>query len=324
MAITAQAIVDRIKQKLGPGWKDTPSDTFIAGNRDSEVKGIVTTYAPSLEVLEKVVASGKNMIITRESPFWARAVQPHGTSPGFVGPAIANHVYAVAAAAGGAQVGPPRGGAAPAGGAPPAAAGPARNQPSLDKDQVSIKKHEYIASNNLIVYRLFDNWNARQPDGQMQGLAKALGWEKSYRVASGEPWATNNGSFAIPQTTLKGVAESINKKLGSKSIRVAGHPDTRVSRASLGHGMCWLGDMQKLVAEPGVDLVIIGEPHWENEVAQYFFDTFASGQKKGLIALGQEVSEDPGMGEMATWLKSFVSEVPVQWIPAGDPSWMPY
>jgi hypothetical protein len=27
---------------------------------------------------------------------------------------------------------------------------------------------------------------------------------------------------------------------------------------------------------------------------------------------------------MATWLKSFVTEVPVQWIPTGEPCWMPY
>ena len=322
MAITAQAIADRIKQKLGPSWKDTPSDTFLAGDKNGEVKGIVTTYSPSLEVMEKAVASGKNLIITRESPFWTRAVQPHGTSPGFVGPALVNHAYAVAAAAaaqGGPAGGPPAG-AAPAG----APAGGPRNQPTLEKDQVSIAKHEYIVKNNLIVFRLFDNWNALTPDPQMQGLAKALGWEKSYKATSGEAWATNNGTFAVPPATLKEAAATIKKKLGSKSMRVAGHPDTKVSRASLGHGMCWLGDMQQLCSQPGVDLVIMGEPQWENEVGQYFFDQFASGRKIGLIALGQEVSEDPGMGEMSAWLKTFVNEVPVQWIPGGDPSWMPY
>src|SRR5207249_4102105 len=73
MAITAQSIVERIQQKLGPGWKDTPVDTFLAGETDTEVHGIVTTFAPSLNVLRKAAAGGKNMIISRESPFWARA-----------------------------------------------------------------------------------------------------------------------------------------------------------------------------------------------------------------------------------------------------------
>jgi hypothetical protein len=43
MAITAQAVVERIQRKLGSGWKDPSVDTFLAGNRDIEVKGIVTT-----------------------------------------------------------------------------------------------------------------------------------------------------------------------------------------------------------------------------------------------------------------------------------------
>ena len=43
------------------------------------------------------------------------------------------------------------------------------------------------------------------------------------------------------------------------------------------------------------------------------------GQKKGLIVIGLEASEEPGCGEVAAWLKSFISEVPVEWIPAGEP-----
>ena len=307
MSITAQAVVDRIQQKLGSGWKDSPSDAFLAGKPEGEVKGIATTYAPSLEILEKVVASGKNMIITRESPFYTRGRQTRGTGGSFFAE-----------------------GGVPAGGGPAWRTGPApaafqgQNQESIKTDPVYKKKEAYIAANNLIVYRLFDNWNARQPDGQMRGLAKALGWEKSYKVTSGMPWATNNGTFAIPPSTLKEAAISIKKKLSITSIRVAGNPDTKVSRAALSHGMCWLWDLQKMVQEPGVDLVIIGEPMWENENGQYFFDVADTGQKKGMIVLGQEASENPGAGEMAAWLKSFVSEVPVEWVPSTDPAWMPY
>ncbi|MCX6628329.1 MAG: hypothetical protein NTW28_11955 [Candidatus Solibacter sp.] len=147
MAITAQAIVDRIQQKLGTGWKDQSVDTFLAGNPESEVKGIVTTFAPSLEVLRKAVAAGKNMIIGRESPYWARPTAP----------------------------GAGRGAGAPGGANAAAARGGGRAQPPMDSDPVFGVKRDYIAANNLIVYRFFDNWNARQADAQMQGLAKALG-----------------------------------------------------------------------------------------------------------------------------------------------------
>ncbi|MGH7192349.1 MAG: Nif3-like dinuclear metal center hexameric protein, partial [Candidatus Saccharimonadales bacterium] len=65
MAISAQEIVGRMQQKLGSGWKDASIDTFLAGNPDTEVTGVVTTFAPSLEVLHKAVASGHNMVISR-------------------------------------------------------------------------------------------------------------------------------------------------------------------------------------------------------------------------------------------------------------------
>jgi putative NIF3 family GTP cyclohydrolase 1 type 2 len=310
MTITAQAIADRIQQKLGSGWKDMPGDTFLAGKRESEVKGIVITYAPSLEVLRKAVAAGKNMIITRESPFWARGSNPGGTGPGGGAPGPPGFVN------------PPR--PAGSGGGPMAGAagGSGRGRPPMDNDPVYRAKREYIDANELIVYRLFDNWNARRPDEQLQGLAKALGWEKS--LAGGQLWAGEYGVFAIPQSTLKATAQNIKKTLKMKSIRIVGDPGTRVSKAALSHGMCWLVDLQKLAAAPGVDLVLIGEPMWENEVAAYFFDIVASGQKKGLIVLGQEISEEPGCGEMAAWLKSFINEVPVEWISAGEPAWMPY
>ena len=154
------------------------------------------------------------------------------------------------------------------------------------------------------MYRFFDSWNARQPDAQLQGLAKALGWEKLYKPSGGQAWATNNGFFEIPPATLKATAQGIKKTLKMKNIRVGGDPGIRVTKAALSHGMYWLDDLQKLLAEPGVDLVVMGEPQWENELSLYNFDLHAAGQKKGMIVLGQEVSEEPGCGEMAAWLKS--------------------
>jgi putative NIF3 family GTP cyclohydrolase 1 type 2 len=264
MAITAQAIVERIQQKLASSWKDPSGDSIVAGKGDIEVKGIVTTFSPSLEVLRKAVSSGKNMIISRESPYWQR----------------------------------------------PPVAGRGRGLTPMDNDPFYKMKSEYIASNNLVVYRFFDNWNARQPDGQLIGLAKALGWDKNYKPSGGIPWGTNNGFFEIPPATLKVTAQNIKKTLKMRSIRCGGDPDITVHKAALSHGLYYLPDMRKLLAEPGVDVVIVGEPQWENEISLYNFDLHAAGIKKGYIVLGHEVSEEPGAGEIATWLKSFVKEVP--------------
>ena len=64
----------------------------------------MTTFAPSLEVLRKAVAAGKNMIISRESPFWARGTNPGGTGPGGTAPGPPG--FASAPPAGGARRAP--------------------------------------------------------------------------------------------------------------------------------------------------------------------------------------------------------------------------
>lgn len=311
MAISAQMVVDRIKQNLGAGWRDSLVDSFLTGSPGSDVKGIVTTYAPSLEVLHKAVAAGRNMIISLENPFWTRpaALTPGGTSP--EGPQQGPPGYRPA---------PP---AAPAGrGGRGAAAG--GGPQSEDNDPLLKEKRAYIESNNLVIYRFFENWAARQPDPQLGALIKALGWEKSYKPTQGVPWATGHAAFIqIPPATLKATAQYIKKTLRMGAIRIIGEPDTPVSKAAVSHGNSLLVDLERYFAEPGVDLIIMGEAIWENEGMQYIADIVAAGQKKGLILLGQANSQDPGCGEMAAWIKSFVSEVPVQWIPTGDPAWTP-
>ncbi|MCX6627751.1 MAG: Nif3-like dinuclear metal center hexameric protein [Candidatus Solibacter sp.] len=276
MAISAQQVVDRIQQQIGPAWKSQSVDIFHAGDKVGEVTGIVTTFAPSLEVLRRAVEAKKNMIVSREAPFWAR-----GAAPG---------------------AGRGRGGG---GGRGP-------TQESMDKDPTYRFKRDFIAANNLVLYRLFDNWNARRQDGQLLGLARALGWEKNYKPSGGEPWARGNGFFSLPPATLKETAAGIKKTLKMKSIRIVGDPNTRVTKAALSHGMYQVADLEKHLG---------GKDEVKDEAAD---KAVSSGQKKGLIVLGSEVSEEPGCGEMANWLKTFIKDVPVEWFPTGEPAWMPY
>ena len=296
MSLTAEVVIERIKKKFGPGWEPTPVDAFMAGDPTTEVKGIATTYAPTMDVLKKAATSGKNLIISRENPFWER-MNAFGGGTQFQGlPSNWTNGQDFIKQEPGAS----------------------------ESDVVRKAKSEFIAANNLVVYRWFANWNAQTVDFQMKGLAKALGWEAHYKPSGGVPWGHDNGFFDLPPATLKETAISMKKKLGSKSIRVGGDPNTVVHKAALSHGMYWLPNMQKLYAEPGVDLLVVGEPYWENELSLYSFDVADSGQKKGYIVLGQQVSEEPGLTEMAEWIKPIVSEIPVEHISAGEPCWMPY
>jgi hypothetical protein len=242
------------------------------------------------------------MIVSLESPYWTRpaSLLPGGTSPT------------------GTQEGPP--GYRPA---PSDNAGGGGAQ-SLESDALLIEKRGFITANNLIIYRFFENWRARQPDPQLGALLRATGWAKAARPTQSVPWATRNAAFVdIPPATLAATAQYLKKTLKVGAIRVIGEPATRVSKAAVSPGISLLVDLQRYFAEPGVDLVVMGEAIWENEGMQYVADLVASGQKKGLILLGEEVSQEPGCGEMAAWLRTFIQEAPVEWIPAGDPSWLP-
>ena len=70
--------------------------------------------------------------------------------------------------------------------------GPAATSP----DPVFTAKNEFIAKNNLVIFRLSDHWRMRRPDPLAQGIAAALGWTK-YQPA-GDPL-----QFEMPALTLE-------------------------------------------------------------------------------------------------------------------------
>ena len=71
-----------------------------------------------------------------------------------------------------------------------------------------------------------------------------------------------------------------------------------------------------------MDVFVCGEPR-EWDADEYARDAIASGKKKGLIILGHDMSEEGGMEECAKWLKTFITEVPIEFMPAGEAFWTP-
>ncbi len=68
--LTAQQVVDRIRAHTGGDWGAGTVDTFKAGDPNTLVTGIATTFTPSMSVLQRAAASGKNFIITHEPTFY--------------------------------------------------------------------------------------------------------------------------------------------------------------------------------------------------------------------------------------------------------------
>src|ERR1700761_3497910 len=69
-SLTADQLVERIRKQVGVPWRTPTVDRILAGNGKIEVKGVAVTMMATLDVIERAVASGKNMIITHEPTFY--------------------------------------------------------------------------------------------------------------------------------------------------------------------------------------------------------------------------------------------------------------
>jgi putative NIF3 family GTP cyclohydrolase 1 type 2 len=70
-ALTAGEVVERIKGKVRIPWMTETVDRIVAGSPEVRVKGIATTMMATLEVMQRAVAAGRNMIVTHEPTFWS-------------------------------------------------------------------------------------------------------------------------------------------------------------------------------------------------------------------------------------------------------------
>ena len=318
--VTAQEIVDRVKKNVGVDWSSDDVDTFKAGDPSSIVTGVVTTSMATLDVLQKAVQAGANLVITAAPTFYSKADlsapagrgQPpaRGGGPGTPpGPSPAT------------VSGPGTGASAPMPPAPPMpqsvvppppAAAVAPAPPSADP--VYAGKNAFIEKHKLVVFRLTQHWNQRKPDPRAQGLASAMGWKK---YQAGEDAL----HYDVPAITLEALASQLKKTLGTRGgIRAIGDRSITVQKVGLLPGYTTI--QASIAMMPSVDVIVTGEvQEWES--ATYAQDVAFAGVKKGFISIGRIVNEAAAMRVCADWLGAIVPEVPVRFISAGDPYWRP-
>ena len=182
-----------------------------------------------------------------------------------------------------------------------------------EQDPVLAAKLAFIADHHLVVWRFHDHWHRRTPDGIEAGMAHALGWEKQQDQE-------NQYLFAVPETTLESLAAELKKKLDIHVLRVVGDPRLKVKKVELVPGASGFQQETLALERNYVDVLVTGEPR-EWETVEYVADAVTQGKRKGLIILSHIPSEQAGMEECTRWLKSFVNEVPVEFVPAKDPFW---
>ncbi|HEX4947974.1 MAG TPA: Nif3-like dinuclear metal center hexameric protein [Blastocatellia bacterium] len=177
-------------------------------------------------------------------------------------------------------------------------------------------KLDFLNKNNMVVFHFHDHLHGLKPmDGVAKGMMRELGWEKY-----NDP--QNFRMYSFPGVPLAKLAKELQTKLRIRTMRVVGDPNLPIKKAMASWGNCSLMPGVPFLSRPEVDVLIIGETH-EWELVEYAQDMIASGQKKALIVLGHVVSEQSGMKFCADWLKGFVREVPIEFIPAAEPFWRP-
>ena len=180
-------------------------------------------------------------------------------------------------------------------------------------DPVWAEKREFIEKHGLVVWRFHDHWHMRNPDGIEAGNIHALGWEKYQRPE-------NQYLFVIPETTLESLAAEVAKKLQTPVLRVVGDPKMKVTQVGFSPGAAGSESEIHALEQDKVQVLMVGETR-EWETVEYAADAASEGRKKALIVIGHIPSEQPGMNECATWLKGFVKNVPIEFVPAKQPFW---
>ena len=262
-SLTAAQVIERIQKNVGVAWHEPTVDTFKAGDPNTRVTGIVTTFAATLAVLQRASASGKNLIISHEPTFY-------------------NHLDQTT---------------------------------EFENDPVYKAKRKFIEQHGLVVFRFHDHWHARNPDGILEGMTDALGW-RGFRSS------TNPHLFVVPEQTLDKVAFDAATRLKIKTARVVGDPKLKVTKIALLPGAAGEEAQVKLLEMDDVEVLVVGEAR-EWETVEYARDAMTEGRHKALLILGHVPSEEAGMDECARWLKTFISEVPVEFMPAREPFWRP-
>ena len=181
----------------------------------------------------------------------------------------------------------------------------------VSADPLYKTKVDLMTKHNIVIFRIHDHMHSQRPDFTYVGSARAIGLDPRHETAP------NSHRFVIPETTLGELAASVKKHSGARALRVVGNPSAKVSRIQLG-----VGYATPAVNNAEIDVVISGEQQESDggfDSPAYVLDAVTLGVAKGWIMLGHAISEEAGMLEMAQWIKSFVPELPVQLVSAGEP-----
>ncbi len=195
---------------------------------------------------------------------------------------------------------------------------------ALKDDPVVQAKKEIITANKMMIYRMSTAWDNFRPQAQSTALAHAMG----LTPIAPQPMARSRGVICnTPRIALTALAQTAYEKLKARSPRIVGDPKATVTRVAVQSGETDpKRGLAELIADPRIDGVIAGGGGVIDEVdgaIGYFQDVIGAGRKIAMLAVGYGPSEEPGGAEVARWMRTVLPELPIDWWPVPDPSWIP-
>jgi putative NIF3 family GTP cyclohydrolase 1 type 2 len=280
---TAELIVNAA---LGHPMSTAMYEGLCAGNSQTAVKGVAVCYAPTVEVLRRAAAENRNLIISREHPFFLHGGLNYSYTTGGLEAAL-------------------------------------KDDPVVQGKRQLINTNG-LMTNGLMVYRFGAAWDNFRPQAQSAALARAMGLQPEQRqpadrsrgVVCNLPRTTLT---ALAQTAAAKLAAHSCRVVGDPAGAVtrvavlAGETDPKEALA-------------ELLSDPRIDGLIAGAGGVVDEVdgaISWFQDLIATGRKIAMLAVGYGPSQDPGGADMAQWLRTVLPDFTVDWWSVRDPSWIP-
>ncbi len=185
----------------------------------------------------------------------------------------------------------------------------------LKNDPVYRAKIKFIEENNMVIFRFHDHWHRTEPDGIVTGMLRELDWNQ-FLVDE------DNLIFEFPRMFVGELARDLKKIFDGAPVRVVGNPNGTFTRMAFAPGAPGYRAHLNLLKRDDVEVLVAGEvPEWES--ITWIRDAEGAGMNKYMILAGHVNSEEAGMKYCAEWLEGFIREMPVQFIPAGDPFYVP-
>ena len=186
------------------------------------------------------------------------------------------------------------------------------NTKDLQDNALYKQKLDFITKNNIVIFRMHDHQHSQKPDYTVVGELRSVG------IKGGENAVMAPRIWTIPETTFGELAAQVKRTSGFRAIRCVGDPKAKVSKILVGPGYA----TPRFTAE--ADVVIGGEQQEADgafDNVEYVMDAASLGINKGLIMLGHAVSEQAGTEDFGNWLKTFIHDVPIQYVPCQEPFW---